>query len=93
MQNGVSGVASTFTDERPSSGPLPDAWPMARSMTTSPSRMTHNTIAGWMPPRYRRSTPCQMRSTPSRVICASVGSDSAPSVVTDSRSRGTQHRR
>ena len=49
--NGVAGVASTFGASGASSGPFPDAWPIARSISTAPNRRTQSWIAGWMPLR------------------------------------------
>ena len=49
--NGVAGVARTFGPSAGSSGPFPDAWPMARSISTPPRRRTQSWIAGWMPLR------------------------------------------
>ena len=44
--NGVAGVASTFGASGASSGPFPDAWPIARSISTAPNRRTQSWIAG-----------------------------------------------
>src|SRR5207247_2247826 len=49
MLNGVAGVARTFGASGGSSGPLPRAWPMARSIRTCPCRRTQSWIAGWRP--------------------------------------------
>ena len=51
MLKGVSGVHGTFGASRESSGPLPTACPMARSIRMRPWRRTQSWMAGWMPLR------------------------------------------
>ncbi len=77
VQNGVSGVASTFSADRSSSGPPPRAQPSDRSRTTCPWRRTHRVMAGLIPRRNSRSVALQMRSTPSAVMPTAAGSVSA----------------
>src|SRR5439155_1132769 len=48
MLNGVAGVARTFGASGGSSGPLPRAWPMARSIRACPCRRTQRWFAGWL---------------------------------------------
>src|SRR4051794_38057305 len=93
MTNGVSGATATLTSSSPSSGPLPLAWPMARSSTTRPSRRRHSWIAGCTPLRYSCSAASQIVSIWSRLIPASWGSASSPIAVIALRSRGTSMRR
>ena len=51
IAKGVEGVARTFGASAGSSGPFPDAWPIARSIRVAPKRRTQSWIAGWMPLR------------------------------------------
>ena len=93
MQKGVSVVAATFSVSGSSRGPLPRAWPIARSRITSPWRRTQTWIAGWTPLRYQSQAAFQIASTWSRCTPAASGLASAATVVTESRSFGIRTRR
>ncbi len=63
-----AGVAGVRTASSRSAGPLPRAWPMARSSTTWPWRRTHSAIAGIEAAAVEALHPAQMRSMPAAVM-------------------------
>ena len=63
-----------------SRGPLPRAWPIARSRITAPLRRTQTWIAGWTPLRNHELTAPQIASTLSASTPPASGAASSPTV-------------